>query len=65
MRRMELELLKKFKCPYCLERISMLLDLSENGSQDYIEDCEVCCQPIQLNFEVRNHRLADFSYAAI
>jgi transcription elongation factor Elf1 len=58
---MELEVEKKFKCPYCRERISMLLDLSENGVQSYIEDCEVCCQPIQIHFEVAGHELAAFS----
>jgi transcription elongation factor Elf1 len=61
---MELELEKKFKCPYCFERISMLLDLSEDGVQDYIEDCEVCCQPIQIHFEVRGHELAGFDCVA-
>ncbi len=60
---MELETLKKFKCPYCFERISMLLDLSENGAQEYIEDCEVCCQPIQIHFEVASHQLTGFSCA--
>lgn len=61
---MELEHEKRFKCPYCREKISMLLDLSEDGVQDYIEDCEVCCQPIQIHFEVADHRLTDFSSAA-
>ncbi len=42
----------------------MLLDLSENGVQDYIEDCEVCCQPIQIHFEVAGHELIGFSSAA-
>jgi transcription elongation factor Elf1 len=60
----ELEFEKKFKCPYCREKISMLLDLSENGAQDYIEDCEVCCQPIQIHYEVLNHELAAFSSSA-
>ncbi|MBT8258871.1 MAG: CPXCG motif-containing cysteine-rich protein [Bacteroidia bacterium] len=36
-----------FSCPYCWETISMLVDLSV-PEQDYIEDCEVCCNPIQL-----------------
>lgn len=62
---MELEVEKKFKCPYCLERISMLLDLSEDGAQEYIEDCEVCCQPIQIHYETQNHELAAFSCIAI
>ena len=57
---MELEQEKKFKCPYCFERISMVLDLSEEGNQQYIEDCEVCCHPIQIEFEVTNHHLGSF-----
>jgi hypothetical protein len=32
-------------CPYCGERISLLID-SSAGSQHYIEDCQVCCQPM-------------------
>ena len=32
-------------CPYCGERISVLVDGSI-PEQNYIEDCEVCCQPI-------------------
>lgn len=32
-------------CPYCGERITVLLDDSET-EQQYIEDCQVCCRPI-------------------
>jgi hypothetical protein len=39
------------ECPYCGEPIGVLLDLSA-GSQSYIEDCQVCCQPIQLSVRV-------------
>lgn len=56
------EIEKKFKCPYCFEKISMLLDLSVNGTQTYIEDCEVCCRPIQITFSVEDGNLIDFSY---
>lgn len=38
---------QRFRCPYCGERISVLVDHSEQ-EQDYIEDCEVCCRPIML-----------------
>lgn len=41
----------KFTCPYCWEEISMLLDYS-NGSQSYVEDCEICCRPIQITYEI-------------
>lgn len=38
-------------CPYCAETILVRLDLSA-GSQTYIEDCQVCCQAIQLGQSV-------------
>ena len=46
------EIEKHFRCPYCLERISMILDLSVAGEQSYVEDCEVCCNPIQVSYSV-------------
>lgn len=38
-------------CPYCGEPIDIWIDLS-GGSQSYIEDCQVCCRPIQLVISV-------------
>lgn len=40
-------------CPYCAEPISLVTDAS-SGSQTYIEDCQVCCQPIQVTLAVDN-----------
>jgi len=34
-------------CPYCGERITLVVDLSVD-EQDYIEDCFVCCRPIKI-----------------
>ena len=45
-----------FQCPYCWEEISMLLDPSV-GKQEYIEDCEVCCNPIEVNPRFENAEL--------
>ena len=39
------------ECPYCGEEIETVMDLSA-GSFRYIEDCQVCCQPIELSGEV-------------
>ena len=36
------------ECPFCGETISILVDPSE-AYQTYIEDCSVCCRPIQVN----------------
>ena len=48
-----------FTCPHCGAHISMLLDLSA-GSQRYVEDCEVCCNPIEVSYRVEEGELADF-----
>lgn len=39
------------ECPYCGETFETALDLSA-GSMSYIEDCEVCCRPIEFALEV-------------
>ena len=36
--------------------MQVVLDLSA-GDQSYIEDCQVCCQPMQLSFAVDAGRL--------
>lgn len=38
-------------CPYCGERIDVVVDASAGG-QRLIEDCQVCCQPIELHADV-------------
>jgi len=48
-----------FQCPYCWENISMLIDVSQI-KQSYIEDCEVCCNPIQLNISTENNEILSF-----
>lgn len=39
------------QCPYCGEAFETPVDLSA-GSFQYVEDCQVCCQPIELTGEV-------------
>jgi len=36
-----------YECPYCGEWISTTVDTSQ-GDYETIEDCSVCCRPIQL-----------------
>jgi hypothetical protein len=38
-------------CPYCGEDFDTLVDCSA-GSQHYIEDCPVCCRPIEFEVKV-------------
>jgi hypothetical protein len=54
----------EFGCPYCGESITMLVDLSE-PDQEYVEDCEVCCNPIAVHVRARGGALADFEATAL
>ena len=52
-------------CPYCGETLTVRLDLSA-GSQSYVEDCQVCCQPIELGVSVDDQgQLADLRAARL
>ncbi len=49
-----------FTCPHCWQTISFLLDLSSR-KQSYVEDCEVCCNPILVVYHVREGVLVEFT----
>lgn len=53
-----------FTCPYCWEKISMLID-SSVGGQNYIEDCETCCNPIQISYTTLENEVAHFEAQSI
>lgn len=39
-------------CDACGEEIVVPIDLSQGSSQQYIEDCPVCCRPNVIHVEV-------------
>jgi hypothetical protein len=42
----------------------MVLDTSVKR-QTYVEDCEVCCHPIEVSYAVRNEAVCEFEARAI
>lgn len=56
---MEMEKEYFFDCPWCGEGISILIDLSV-PCQAYIEDCEVCCRPIEIEYRSAGGELEEF-----
>ncbi len=48
-----------FSCPYCWQIVTMLLDLSI-ARQSYVEDCEVCCRPIQISYATDGEAVTEF-----
>ena len=49
-----------FQCPYCWEQVSILLDTSVKNNV-FIEDCEVCCNPLEFTVSFENEVLINFS----
>ena len=48
-----------FQCPYCWHDISMLLDTSLKRTE-YVEDCEICCNPINITYGFIDQNLSFF-----
>ncbi len=42
---------RNISCPYCGESIELIIDYSVDH-QHYIEDCSVCCRPIEVDITV-------------
>jgi hypothetical protein len=48
-----------FNCPYCWQEISMVLDIFV-AQQRYVEDCEVCCNPIEISYQAIDEMIVAF-----
>jgi len=40
-------------CPYCGETNEIALDPGSGTTQQYVEDCQVCCQPWRVSVRYR------------
>ncbi|MAV81219.1 MAG: CPXCG motif-containing cysteine-rich protein [Flavobacteriales bacterium] len=49
-----------FDCPHCWQNQLKLIDPSIN-SQMFIEDCEVCCNPLEFNIFVSQNVVESFT----
>ncbi|AXX94429.1 MULTISPECIES: CPXCG motif-containing cysteine-rich protein [Arcobacter] len=53
------------QCPYCLQAISILLDTGVYEYTTVVEDCEVCCRPIEVSYIVEDGEIKTYSYNSI
>lgn len=51
-------------CPFCNAEVSFLLDPSVSF-QKYIEDCEVCCRPLEITLRFEGEDLIEFQVEAL
>jgi hypothetical protein len=54
----ELAIETDIACPHCGELFPLLVDTSVS-EQQFIEDCSVCCRPIQLTIRSRPGEILD------
>lgn len=52
-------------CPYCGESIEIALDAGSGSRQEYVEDCEVCCQPWRVSVQYARDGHADVRVAPL
>ena len=53
-----------FDCPHCWENQLKMIDPSID-IQNFIEDCEVCCNPIEVKYQSDGNNITNFSAISI
>jgi len=48
------------ECPYCGEMFDVRVDPGEEG-QSLVQDCQVCCKPVQLSVDVEDGDISVFA----
>jgi hypothetical protein len=52
-------------CPYCGESIELAIDPGSGASQEYVEDCEICCQPWRVEVTYDTDGVAEVTVTAL
>ena len=52
-------------CPYCAEAVNIGVDPGSGASQEYVEDCPVCCNPWQVRVSFDADGLAHVELEAL
>ena len=50
-------------CPHCWEQHRLFIDTSA-GSASYVEDCEVCCHPMDITLTILGDDVQDIQVAS-
>ena len=53
-----------FDSPHCWENQLKMIDPSVNN-QNFIEDCQVCCNPLEFDIIIQDNTLQSFSVIPI
>ncbi len=53
-----------FDCPHCWKNQLKMIDPSVH-KQSFIEDCEICCNPLEFDLIIQDNTLQSFSVIPI
>ncbi|MFT4801513.1 MAG: hypothetical protein ACI93N_001286 [Flavobacteriaceae bacterium] len=53
-----------FDCPHCWENQLKMID-SSVSHQNFIEDCQICCNPLEFDLIIQENTLQSFSVISI
>ena len=45
-------MVERVDCPYCGESLELSIDETGGATQKYVEDCAVCCQPMDVRVDL-------------
>ena len=52
------------ECPYCGEPMDLVVDPTAGSTQSYVEDCAVCCRPMDVFVRCRPGEILSVSISA-
>ena len=58
-----MEIEATYICAYCLQQNSIVIDSSGGKTQEYVEDCQICCKPNTLKIQIDDHLTSAQVYA--
>ena len=50
---------EKFNCPYCGAENFVAIETYANSRQKFVEDCEICCNPIAIQVRILDGEIID------
>ena len=52
------------RCPYCGEEVEVAVDEVGASEESYVEDCPVCCRPMEVYVQCQPGRIISISVTA-
>ncbi len=53
-------------CPYCWQSITLYLDIDIGDDKiTVVEDCRVCCRPIEISYSSDHGQIKSYNYQPI